>query len=59
MTQDLEEGYYFVRRKLFMSDGKGKWEIGQYTVGLWHFIFDTDEYNNSDIAEFGERIVKR
>lgn len=55
---DLEQGLYFVRRKLFPT-GIGQWEIAEYTIGLWHFLFDTDEYQDSDIAEIGEQVVKR
>ena len=54
---DLEEGLYMVRRKLYMSDGISEWEPAKYNVGLWHFISDTDEYTNADIAEIGERII--
>jgi hypothetical protein len=54
---NLEEGLYFVRRKLW--DGVSEWEIGKYHAGLWHFISEADEYDDTEIAEVGERITKK
>lgn len=55
---DLEQGLYFVRRKLFPT-GIGEPEIAEYKVGFWHFLFDTNEYQDNDIAEIGERVTKK
>lgn len=57
MTSELrKEGNYFVRRKLLNGD-IGKWEIAKFDAGLWSFIFDSDEYQDSEIAEIGKHIV--
>ena len=49
-----EDGYYWIK-----LDNDKKWYLAELDEGFWFIIGNEREFYDSEIAEVGERIIKK